>query len=265
MRARETGADMESGREAGMLGTAFAMARRQTVRTKARTLASAIRAYVEEGIATGAMQPGSRLPTERELMASFRAGRNTVRKAMSALEAEGKIVRQVGSGTFVSEAPAAAGDTEALIDQVAQSVARLVSPSDVMELRLVFEPALMPMAALRASLEEIERMERIVAMSGQAGSLEAFEKLDCELHTAFGRATKNMMFARVYDMITAARERAEWGRLKERVLTLELRRNHTEEHKEIVAAIRARDGEHARAAMERHLLAINRSMFGATL
>ena len=31
------------------------------------------------------------------------AGRNTIRKAMHALQAEGKIVRQVGSGTFVAE------------------------------------------------------------------------------------------------------------------------------------------------------------------
>src|SRR5262245_38879652 len=88
---------------AAPLDSAFAIRGRETVRSKAQSVASAIRSYVEEGIATGALPPGMRLPTEIELMASFRAGRNTIRKAMRALQTEGKIVRQVGSGTFVAE------------------------------------------------------------------------------------------------------------------------------------------------------------------
>jgi DNA-binding FadR family transcriptional regulator len=82
------------------------------------------------------------------------------------------------------------------------------------------------------------------------------------LHRSFGRATKNVIFARVYDIITAARDHTAWGRLKERVLTGDLRRRHTHEHERIVAAIRERDGERARVEMKRHLDEINRVMFG---
>jgi len=78
----------------------------------------------------------------------------------------------------------------------------------------------------------------------------------------FGRATKNVIFARVYDIITAARQHTAWGRLKERVLTSDHRRRHTNEHERIVAAIRERDGARARAEMTEHLDAINRIMFG---
>jgi DNA-binding FadR family transcriptional regulator len=237
--------------------------RRPTVRHKARSVAAAIRGYVEDAIATGALLPGARLPTETELMASFRAGRNAVRSAMSALQAEGKIVRQVGSGSFVARPPfpSRAADAGALV-QAAQSVARLANPFDVMELRLAFEPGAAAIAALRANLQEIEHMERVLARSAQAASIDEFERLDCELHMAFGRATKNVIVEKVYDIIEAAREHTAWGRLKERVLTGELRRRHTQEHERIVAAIRQRDGERARAEMKRHLDEINRIMFG---
>src|SRR5262245_35619458 len=208
---------------AASLDSAFAIRGRETVRSKAQSVASAIRSYVEEGIATGALPPGMRLPTEIELMASFGAGRNTIRKAMRALQAEGKIVRQVGSGTFIAEPglPARRAGIVAA-GQTALSVARLASPSDVMELRLAFEPGAAAIAALRASLEEIEHMERVIARSAQTSSIDAFEALDCDLHTAFGRATKNVIFTKVYDIIAAAREHTAWGRLKQRVLTSEL-------------------------------------------
>jgi DNA-binding FadR family transcriptional regulator len=113
-------------------------------------------------------------------------------------------------------------------------------------------------------LQEIEHMERVIQRSAQAGSLQEFEALDCELHRSFGRATKNVIFARVYDIITAARQHTAWGRLKERVLTSDHRRRHTHEHERIVAAIRERDGARARAEMKDHLDAINRIMFGVT-
>lgn len=241
----------------------LAMYGRETVRSKAQSVASAIRAYVEEGIATGAMPPGTQLPTEIELMAGFGAGRNTIRKAMHALQAEGKIVRQVGSGTFVAKLRAAGRSAKAgSARQTALSLARQANPSEVMELRLAFEPGAVAIAALRASLQEIEHMERVIARSAQAGSLEEFETLDCELHAAFGRATKNVIFARVYDIITAAREHTAWGRLKERVLTVEQRRRHTQEHERIVTAIRERDGCRAQVEMKRHLDEINKIMFG---
>jgi DNA-binding FadR family transcriptional regulator len=249
-------------RHGASLDLLFSTRGRETVRSKAHGVASALRAYVEEGIASGALPPGMRLPTEIELMAEFRAGRNTIRKAMHALQAEGKIVRQVGSGTFVAEPRAGGRQTAAGAGQAAVSVARLANPSDVMELRLAFEPGAVAIAALRASLQEIEHMERVIARSAQAGSLQEFETLDCELHRSFGRATKNVIFARVYDIITAARDHTAWGRLKERVLTGDLRRRHTQEHERIVAAIRERDGDRARAEMKRHLDEINRVMFG---
>lgn len=49
------------------------------------------------------LEPGSPLPTERELAATFDTSRTTVRQALSALAGDGRIARTQGSGTFVAD------------------------------------------------------------------------------------------------------------------------------------------------------------------
>jgi len=56
-------------------------------------------------IALGALRPGDRLPTVRELAVTIRVNRNTAARAFQQLEAEGMVVTRVGQGTFVSAAP----------------------------------------------------------------------------------------------------------------------------------------------------------------
>src|SRR5215469_8158988 len=48
---------------------------------------------------------GARLPTERQLAADLGATRTSVRRALAVLEAEGRISREVGRGTFLRGAP----------------------------------------------------------------------------------------------------------------------------------------------------------------
>src|SRR5499427_2771851 len=47
---------------------------------------------------------GARLPTERQLAADLGATRTSVRRALAVLEAEGRISREVGRGTFLRDA-----------------------------------------------------------------------------------------------------------------------------------------------------------------
>lgn len=49
------------------------------------------------------LQPGSPVPTERELSAELETSRTTVRQALVELVAEGRLVRRQGSGTYVAE------------------------------------------------------------------------------------------------------------------------------------------------------------------
>src|SRR6188472_773057 len=56
-------------------------------------------------IASGALEPGGRLPSEPELARRHRIGRPTVRQATELLVQRGLIERRRGSGTFVRNAP----------------------------------------------------------------------------------------------------------------------------------------------------------------
>ena len=69
--------------------------------TAYRKAASVLR----EEILTGRIEPGSRLPAERELCGLLKVSRITVRQALDILEEERLIVRRHGSGTYASDRP----------------------------------------------------------------------------------------------------------------------------------------------------------------
>ncbi|NIM93268.1 MAG: UTRA domain-containing protein [Anaerolineales bacterium] len=54
-------------------------------------------------ISSGELKPGDRLPTERDLSRELEVNRQTIRRALRALEAQGMIIRRQGAGTFIAE------------------------------------------------------------------------------------------------------------------------------------------------------------------
>lgn len=56
---------------------------------------------IAQAIAAGDYAPGQQLPTEKELVRTFKASRPTVARAMQRLMADGVIERRAGSGSFV--------------------------------------------------------------------------------------------------------------------------------------------------------------------
>lgn len=58
---------------------------------------------LETAIVSGDWPPGTRVPSEQELLVRYRCSRMTVNKALSALAASGLIVRRRRSGSFVAQ------------------------------------------------------------------------------------------------------------------------------------------------------------------
>jgi DNA-binding FadR family transcriptional regulator len=96
------------------------------------------------------------LPAERDLAETIAVGRRAVRRALEVLEAEGRIWRRQGSGTFIGAGPNLAA-------QGAPALAEASNMLEVMEVRLRIEPALAQLAALRASPAEIAGMRDLAA------------------------------------------------------------------------------------------------------
>ncbi|MCI3953240.1 MAG: deoR-like helix-turn-helix domain protein [Burkholderiales bacterium] len=223
-------------------------------RTAPPTGAQRIREFIAAAAVDGMLAPGARLPTERELAKRFAVPRNAVRKTLSQLEAEGSITRHVGRGTFLAmRADSAAHD----LDSAFQT-----SPAELMEARLRIEPALAELIVTNATPADFERMEMCLDKAERATTLNEFELWDAALHQAIAKATHNRFVIRVLDMVTAVRQQAEWGKLKDRIVTPERRIQYQEEHRNIVRALRERDAERARAFIIIHLQHARRNLFG---
>jgi GntR family transcriptional repressor for pyruvate dehydrogenase complex len=235
---------------------------RANIRTRARRSVNAARQYIEMQIEKGLWKAGEQLPPERDLVERFGVSRNTLRKTLKEMEAEGVIVRHVGRGTFVSErdslpaAPIAGpNNDDPLIRKIQRS-----SPSEVMDLRLMLEPQSGEMAASRATMNDLAAMEKCLKGCETAKSVAEFEDWDGRLHQTIVSSARNQLLSDIYDAINSVRHSAEWGKLKERSLTSERRALYIEQHRTIVTALQERDPERARQEIRRHLIAVKEGL-----
>lgn len=215
---------------------------------------STVQAFLEEQIATGVLTPGDKLPTERTLSAQFGLSRNSVRNALRVLEERGKITRMIGRGTFVT------GRQPKI--QSANSICPDASPAEVMEVRIMLEPAVAEILVTRANGADLDYMATCLEKSEAARSWNDFEKWDAALHATMIRATRNQFLIEIFERIDIARTQTEWGKLKKASLTDERRKAYQYQHREIVDALRERDGRRARSMLEKHLLHVRRNLLG---
>ena len=166
-----------------------------------------VRDFVLTGAADGSLAAGAKLPTEREFAQRFGLPRNAVRRALAQLEAEGRVQRQVGSGTYLAEP---------VPDETQTSGPVLnISPAEVMEARLRIEPAIVELIVTNATAADFARMESCLEKAEQAAGLDEFELWDAALHQAMAGASHNRFMMRILDSVTAVRQQSEWGKLKE--------------------------------------------------
>lgn len=218
--------------------------------------AEAIREFLLQGITQGVLIPGQKLPTERDLAERYSVPRSAARKILAGLETEGYITRAVGSGTFVAD-PSLRHPRELPPLNEAH-----VSPAQIMEARLLFEPALAELAVTNATPADFARFESCLEKSEAARTVEEFELWDGALHQAIAMATHNTLVIRFFDIIHSLRQQAEWGKLKQRSLTPERRQATKREHQHLVKAILARDPELARKTLATHLRNVRDNLLG---
>jgi len=68
-----------------------------------RSLTGELVVRLTDDITSGKIPPGSRLPTEQEMIAATGVSRTVVREAVAALRADGLVVTRQGVGAFVAD------------------------------------------------------------------------------------------------------------------------------------------------------------------
>lgn len=204
--------------------------------------------FVRKQIVQGTLNPGDRLPTEREMALQHGVSRAVIREAVAKLLHEGLVTSRQGVGAFVAS-PAQA--TSLVLDHK-----QLSQPQDfrqLYELRLVLEGGAAEMAAQNCEPEDLVAISNsIEAMDGVAEDHAAYVKLDIAFHRAVAAATRNPFVAMFISFVDLKLQESIFVALKK----LDFRSTTTtsiREHRVIYEAIQARDPAAASAAMRAHL------------
>ena len=200
--------------------------------------------------------PGGRLPTERSLAGEFGVTRTMVRHALALLEADGRISREVGRGTFLLPHD---GRTGGGPDRDRPGSGE-VGPGDVMTARQLIEPQVLPLVVAYATQRDLDELRRCVEGGGSAKSAEEFEAWDFALHHAIVAAGRNQLLLSMYRVVENAREGEIWGNLKRRNDSRERRAAYQADHIELVEALSKRELDHAVRVMRDHLARVRANL-----
>jgi len=190
--------------------------------------------------------PGDRLPAERELAATMGVSRSSLREALRALTVLGVCEMRHGTGTYVSSLEP---------DLLVRPLSFVLSLSDggfdqLFEARKVVEPAIASLAAARIDDATLDRLDGLIARAEAAvEDSDAFLVADVALHDAIREAAGNAILGRFMESIQALGLASRKTTGTKRAV----RDRSVEDHRAIVAALRARDGEAAATAMHHHL------------
>ena len=200
-----------------------------------------------------APHPETPLPTERDLSARMGVSRRVIRQALAELEAEGKIWRRQGKGTFIGSRP---------IDTLADiaAITRRTNPTEVMRTRLLLEPEVTRAAALMATSGQIAEMRICLAKMKSAQTWRQYEAWDTRLHRVVAESSQNSLLLALLDTLNAVRRAVVWGRLRANKVKPDPDHHSFAEHEAIVAAIEDRDMDRAAGAMRRHLQSVERKL-----
>lgn len=170
-------------------GNGFAPLRREK-------LSESVAERLREQIRDGNLPAGERLPGHRELAVAFSVGLSSVREAISMLASEGLVETRAGRGTYVQER----GASFALAGSATRLTRREVE--EVIEAREIVELQLGPMAAERASADDVARLRGCLdAMAAAVDDVPAYAEADMALHMAIADAAQNRFLRQAVEQI----------------------------------------------------------------
>jgi DNA-binding GntR family transcriptional regulator len=184
---------------------------------------------LREAITSGHLKANDPLP-QQEIAAQLEVSHIPVREALRQLQSEGLVTYQPNHGATV---------TAHTPDEI----------REIYEIRAILETAAVRRAAARLSDADLAQAEELLKLTERARDDAAWGSHDLDFHRL------------IYDLDSRPRLRELIDGLLRRVdrywrvhgLMLKHRREFEAEHRKLLAALRARDGERAAKVLERHL------------
>ncbi len=208
---------------------------------------------IRDQLSKGALKPGDRLPSERELAEQFGLSRNTVREALRSLEMSGILEFRKGAtgGAFVREA-----HSDAVISGFSDLFRMgAIKPEHLIEARRIVGVEVTRLACQRATEADFVAMEQNVAASEAAlaaGDVAGRVEINLAFHALMARAARNPLLVILVDALIEVQ-----SKLLE-VITPTAGNKVILSRKRLLRHLRARDEAQAVDEMQKHLSTLQR-------
>jgi GntR family transcriptional repressor for pyruvate dehydrogenase complex len=204
-------------------------------------------------ILDGRLRAGDKLPIERELAAELGVSRGTLREAVRSLTMIGVLDTRQGDGTYVTSL-----EPHLLLGSLAitMDLHRDGSELFLLETRRALESHATSQAAVRLGEAELARLAEILDEAAplvEEGRIDALLEHDRAFHRLIVAASGNPVLASLTELLSGQTMRARrWRELAEEGAA----RQTLDEHRAILAALRARDPELARLRAAVHVAGV---------
>lgn len=209
-----------------------------------QSLSQSVYERLRDGIVSGELGSGTKLPSERDLSQALGVNRGAVREALKRLEQARLVsIRQGGAARVLDYRESAGLD---LLSELlfAGGDLDVTAARGVIEMRGVLGPEIARRCAERRSEELASRLEEVVERLIADPDLDGRQALSLEFWGALVEGSRNVAYRLAYNSLRASYDTFR-GALVE-VMGEELR--HEEGFRGVARAVRAQDGEAAAAA-----------------
>lgn len=202
---------------------------------------------IQDQIRDGRLKPGDRLPSERELAEMMQVSRNSLREALRTLEIMNYVEIKPGEGVYIKQVT---------VDDLLKPLTSAISDDkvlllDLLDVRDLIEAETARLAAIHASPEDIEQIEKIIESAKQtidSGGTGLRE--DSDFHSAVAQATHNTAYVVLMNLIKDSLSLS-----REATLRIKGQPARTiDDHIKVYKAIRDKDPEKASHLMKEHIL-----------
>jgi len=189
---------------------------------------------------------GDKLPSERQLSATFGVSRNSVREGIRSLIEKGILSSRRGDGTYVTMP-----EQTLLEGSLTKVLSSGVHSKDIFQIRYILEPQMAALAALNASSEQIKNL-KVMAFDMNHKALAGGDVTshDVQFHLTIARCTGNELLVRLIDclgeILTLTRQEEKHD-LQGRAIMA------SKAHFKIVEGIADGNAEAAKEAMRTHI------------
>lgn len=207
---------------------------------------------IYQKIISGALRPGDRLPSERELAEQFHRSRPSVREALRMLQQDGLLKITVGSagGAVVQ------GMSMKIAEEPLKKLVDLgaIKFHELVDYRIISDRGCARLAAQHYTEEDAANLRRIMEeYRAYTHDSERLRLIDIEFHKALAQATHNSLAILMNDVVVTLNTNMFWDAVRELPpeKIAQVNQQACESHYAIMEAVLARDPERAVHSIDR--------------